>query len=144
MGEQMKRATEAVYGKSVKCLRFGCDILISRPRPGQKFCRDKCKNDHHAYVREQGKKIVNSKGKRFSPWDSSLVQRMFNFLKDGREKTSLEIIKATNDCDHRSTIASLKHHGEDRGFTIPPAKYKGRTGDNRKIYAYRLIWENGE
>jgi hypothetical protein len=136
MSEDEKVAPSGVYGQPGPCQYRRCGVNMPKPYREQKFCCKEHKRLEHRAVYEDGLKM-KSGGKNHPSMEAPALKIMLDFLGDGKVHTSKEIIMETDDCDHRSTIAGLRHHG----YNIPPAKYLRRSERGRNVFGYQLIRE---
>jgi hypothetical protein len=136
MSGDEKGRNSAVHGQSRRCSYRHCEVIIENPAPTQKYCSPFCKDSEWVCVRNDGKKVPKKGRQHFASINSPKLQRMLEFLSDGKVHTQIEIITATMDTSFNQTIQALRHHG----FDIP-AKFRKVTDRGGKVFDYQLILE---
>lgn len=68
--------------------------------------------------------------------ESKRLQKLADFLADGRVHTTRDIIVATGVCAVNSAVSELRRNGIDI-----ECKYAGRTEDGNRVYEYALTAE---
>ena len=136
MSGEKKGWDSAVYGSQVACEYRFCEIKISNPVRGQKYCSQFCKDAEWAAVRDDGKSVKVKGGKHHSSIDSPLNQRVLEFLSDGKKHTSWEIMTGARVLDYRSAICDLRKLGFDITTNLKEVR-----PDKSKVYEYQLMLE---
>lgn len=136
----------AVYEcSSILCAH--CKTLIIEPHPDQKYCsnNNKCKDAFHREAHAEGLKKKESKGMHFANLSGSpRLQRFLNFLLDMKIHTTWEIQTGARICNVGTTASELRRNPElyEKGYDLPPAKFKHQMEDGSKIFEYQLIRHN--
>lgn len=140
-----KSSPMPVYERSnVECKY--CRAVIPNPHPKQEYCtpidgQKTHKDLYHKEAKRRGDKMMQSKPMHFSKVENSEPLRVIAwFVEDGKPHTNWEIMKHLLEQEVYLTYGISTALSELRfnGFKISPAKYRGRTRDNRKIYEYML------
>lgn len=133
------------YNHSLSCDNLKCFNLFIPVVKSQRFCSTSCREAYHTEDRISGQKARSSKGMHFAKLSGSpRLQRFLNFLLDMKIHTTWEIQTGARICNVGTTASELRRNPElhEKGYDLPPAKFKHQMEDGSKIFEYQLIKHN--
>lgn len=119
IGGNVKAPSIGVCGSSniILCAHPHCNEVFEK-KNGKKYHSTDCKNDHHAIIRELGKKVLAGKKPRHAALleNSPRLQKVAKLLGDGKIYITLEIQLACSVCAVGSIVSELRD--SKNGFDI--------------------------
>ena len=134
MSEQENMTRQPVNGTRA-CKLSSCRIPFEPKKSNQEFCCPDHKIEYHCAAYKKGEALMASKGIHAARVENSpRLQRVYDLMKDGKPRTTRQIIKEADVCAVNSIFSELEANG---------IKYKcNRIG--RGVYQYQLLGGSNE